>query len=87
MDTLSIILTGAAVVLGIFILLKILSAPIKLAFKLLLNAVSGFLILILVDFVGGFFDFSLSLSILNVLVAGSFGIPGVLFLIIINLLI
>lgn len=86
MNIVSFIIPIAVIVLGLFILIKLLFAPIKLIFKLLLNALTGFLILILVDIVGGFFDFSLPLSLFNVLIAGGFGIPGVLFLILINLL-
>ena len=50
------------IVLGIWLIIKIFAAPIKGILKLLLHAVVGLLILIAVNFVGGFFDFSIPLN-------------------------
>ena len=86
MDTVTILITALALICGAIVLIKIIASPVKLIFKLLLNALSGFLILLLVDIVGGFFDFSLALSLQNVLIAGCFGIPGTLLLILVHLL-
>ena len=57
METLSSILMAAAVIAVIILLLKIIAAPMKLAFKLLLNA----------------------------LITGCLGVPGVILLILIKL--
>ena len=86
MDTVTILITALALICGAIVLIKIIASPVKIIFKLLLNALSGFLILLLVDIVGGFFDFSLALSLPNVLIAGCFGIPGTLLLILVHLL-
>lgn len=55
METLSSILMAAAVIAVIILLLKIIAAPMKLAFKLLLNALSA----------SSFSSCSISLAILS----------------------
>lgn len=78
------IITIAAIVVAVYAFLKLLSAPIKLAVKLLLHAASGFLLLLVEEFIAGFFDFSLGINFINCLVAGVLGIPGVILLIVIK---
>ena len=85
METASLIFTAIALVLSIVVVIKLLAAPVKLVFKILINAVSGFLLLIIANFISGFFDFSLLMSFLNCLISGVFGIPGVAFLIVLKL--
>ena len=80
METLYTILLAAAVVVAIYVLIKILAAPIKKIFKLLLNAVCGLVLLFIANFIGGFFNFAIPVNILTCIIAGAFGIPGVIFL-------
>ena len=80
------ILIIAAIVLSMVGVIKILAAPVKLVFKILINAASGFVLLIVANIISGFFDFSLPIDFINCLVSGVFGIPGVAFLIVIKLL-
>jgi len=86
METISILLIAVAVILFLIILFKVLAAPIRLIFKLLINAGMGFLMLLVVNIIGGFFDFSLGISLFNAVVAGVLGVPGILFMIILLLL-
>ena len=86
METISVLLVLAAVVLSVVILVKIRAAPVKLVFKLLLNAICGFLLLVVVNIISGFFDFSVEINLVNTLIAGCFGIPGTLLLVILQLL-
>ena len=86
METISVLLMLAAAVLSVVILVKILAAPVRLVFKLLLNALCGFLLLIVVNIISGFFDFSIEINLANTLIAGCFGIPGALLLVILNFL-
>lgn len=79
------ILLAAAVVVAVYVLIRILAAPIKKIFKLLINAVCGFALLFLANFVGGFFNFAIPVNILTCVVAGAFGIPGVIFLVVVVL--
>ena len=83
MEMLYTVLLIAAVVVAAYVLVKILAAPIKKIFKLLINAVCGFALLFLANFVGGFFDFSIPVNILTCIIAGAFGIPGVIFLVVV----
>lgn len=85
MESLSFILMIAGIVVVCILLLKLLAKPIKLIFKLLINAGLGFIILFIVNFFGGFFDFSLGVSFINALVAGVLGVPGVIILILLKL--
>lgn len=86
METISILLLLAAVVISAVVVLKIFAAPIRLVFKLLLHVVSGFLLLILANLISGFFDFSVPINFINCVLAGAFGVPGVVLLIVIKLL-
>lgn len=83
MELITNIAVIAGVLVALYVLIRILSAPIKLVFKLLLNALSGFLLLFLANFVSGFFDFSIPVNLLTCLIAGAFGIPGVIFLVVV----
>lgn len=85
METLYTILLGAAVLVAIYVLIKIIAAPIKKIFKLLINAVLGFVLLFLANFVGGFFNFQIPVNLISCIVAGAFGIPGVIFLVVVVL--
>lgn len=82
---LSFIILAAAVVAAVYVFIRLISAPLRLMLKLVLHAVSGFLILLVVEIISGFFDFSLGINLINCLVAGVFGIPGVILLIAIKL--
>ena len=80
MEMLYTILLGAAVIVAIYVLIKIIASPIKKIFKLLLNAVCGLVLLFIANFIGGFFNFAIPVNILTCIIAGAFGIPGVIFL-------
>ena len=86
MDTLSLILTAAAAVLVIFLVIKVLAAPIRLLLKMALNAAIGFGMLFLVNFFGEFIGISLEMNVINALIAGFLGAPGVILLVLLNLL-
>ena len=71
---LTTILEIAAIIVGAYLFLK-----------LLLHAGLGFLLLLVEELIGGFFDFSLGISFINCLVAGILGIPGVIILVLIKI--
>ena len=82
----SVIIVIAAIVLGVIIVLRLLAKPIRFIFKLLINTVLGFVLLWLINFFGGGLGIALELSLLNALVVGVLGIPGVLLLLAIHFL-
>ena len=85
MDT-SLILVVVLIAAALYCFIKLLAAPMKLLWKFVLNVASGFLILLLCEFVLGFFDISLGITVFNCLVAGVCGIPGVVVLILLKIL-
>ena len=85
MEILSSVLMLAGAAIAVYVLIRILALPIKWFFKLLINAVVGFLLLFLANFIGGFFDFSIPVNLLTCLISGVFGIPGVIFLVVVML--
>ncbi len=82
MDIVKMVLFAAAVVVALYVLVRILASPIRKIFKLLINAVCGFALLFAANFIGGFFDFQIPVNILTCVIAGAFGIPGVIFLVV-----
>lgn len=73
-------------VLLIALLFKILKTPLKWAMKLLLNALSGFVALVILNFFGSIVGLSLTINFINCLVTGLLGLPGVILLLIIKYL-
>ena len=82
MESLSVVLLIAAIVLAVILVLRLLAKPIRFLFKLLINTALGFVLLWLVNFFGGAIGIELELSVLNALLVGFLvgflGIPGVL---------
>ena len=81
MEFIPSILMIAAVVIVVVILIKVLSAPIRWIFKLLINAALGFVILFVLNFFGGFIGLTLTINLISALLVGILGIPGVILLI------
>lgn len=79
-------LTIVAAVIGILLLLRIFTKPIKRIFKFVLHAVFGFVLLFLVNYFGSSLGVRLEPSLVNCLVCGFIGIPGVLILLAIQYL-
>ncbi len=79
----------AAFGLGILILwlfCKLLKVSLKIIWKLVVNALLGALILVIFNLVGGLFGFTLPITFLSALVAGVFGVPGVIVMALLSLL-
>ena len=82
----SVIIVIAAIVLAVIVVLRLLAKPIRFIFKLLINTVLGFVLLWLINFFGAGLGIALELTLLNALVVGFLGIPGVLLLLAIHFL-
>ena len=63
--------------LVLWILFKVFRWPLKVLSKLIVNAFLGALTLILINMVGGFFDFTLPINAFTSLLVGIMGVPGV----------
>jgi inhibitor of the pro-sigma K processing machinery len=67
----------AGVLLLLFLVLKIFTAPIRILFKLALNTILGFFALILINFFGSMIGVTIGVNLVNALVIGCLGVPGV----------
>lgn len=73
-------------ILVMWLLCKILAWPLKMMWKLLVNAIVGAVILLLFNMVGGLFGFTITITALRALLVGILGVPGVVILIILEFL-
>lgn len=76
----------AAILAGFFLiaLLRVFSAPLRLALKLLANTLLGFLALWIVTATSAFTGIALGLNLLNALVIGILGLPGFVLLLLVQ---
>jgi len=86
MATTNLVMAGLFLVVIIFIIAQLIMKPIKLVWKLVINSIIGLVLLMLTNYIGAYFDFSLPLNIMTVLISGFLGIPGILLLICFQLL-
>ena len=80
METASSLLMAAATVVFVVLLIKILLKPIKGLLKFVIHAVFGYLLLFLVSVLGDFVGLDIQMNLVNALIAGFFGVPGVVVL-------
>lgn len=73
MEKIVSLLIPAALAAGVF---RLVAAPLRLGWKLLLHSACGFLCLWLVNTVQNFTGFSIPINAVTVLVAGTLGLPG-----------
>ena len=84
MQSVSTVVIIAAVVLAVILLVKILSKHIKKIFKFVFNTAMGFVLLWLVNFFGDWIGLYIEPNLLNCVVVGFLGIPGVILLILMH---
>lgn len=85
METVSSLLILGAVILICYVTLRLFSAPIRLALKLLMNAGLGFITLFIFNFFGDFAGLHIGVNFVTALVTGFLGIPGVILLLLLEL--
>ena len=76
----------AGLLAGFFLiaLLRVFSTPLKLALKLLLNTLLGFLALWAVNLTAAFTGVTLGLNLWNALIIGILGLPGFVMLLLVR---
>lgn len=74
----NIILAYAFGLILLYIVGYILLVPIKIVIKLVYNGIIGGIALLLLNFIGGFFQFGIAINPITALVAGFLGVPGIL---------
>ena len=73
-------LAGLAAVFLLLALIRVFQAPLRLALKLLVNTLLGFLALWVVNLTAAFTGIALGFNLWNALVIGVLGLPGFLLL-------
>ena len=81
-----VIVTILVCIFGLLLLRRIMTAPIRLIWKLALNLVCGFAALILLNVLGGFLGIALGINLLSAMVIGFLGLPGLGLLLIFRLI-
>jgi inhibitor of the pro-sigma K processing machinery len=75
------LIAGLFALFLLMLLGRVVMKPIRWAIKLLLNSVVGLAILMVINYIGGPWDFTLPINIITVLTAGILGLPGIILLI------
>ena len=83
METIFYYVIGLAL---LYIVGIILVFPIKKIFKLIGNGILGGLTLLIFNFVGKFFGLSITINPLNAIIVGFLGVPGVVLLLILQII-
>ena len=61
----------------IFVLLRIIAAPVRLGVKILINSACGFICLWLLNWISGFTGIFFPINPVTILIAGFLGLPGI----------
>ncbi len=78
----------AAFVLGLmllFILIRLFYTPLRIAFKLVLNAVAGGVLLMVINFAGTLAGISIGINVVTAAVTGVLGVPGIALLLLLQI--
>lgn len=78
-----------AYIIGVVLLYflgKFFIVPMKTVLKLIYNSVLGGIIILIINFVGGFFSFQIALNPITAFITGTLGVPGVVLLIVLKYL-
>ena len=81
------IITYLACICFIFIIGRIFIVPIKKILKLILNSIIGGIVIYIINLIGANFGFHIGWNIINSIIIGLLGLPGVVCLIIVKLLV
>lgn len=84
MDLNQKILVGLLAAVLLAALIRIFKAPLRLALKMLINTLMGFLALYLVGLTAPYTGIQLGMNLWNALVVGVLGLPGFILLILIQ---
>lgn len=76
-------LTG---IILVALIAKIVGKSLSFIFKLIANSLGGLILLAIFNFFSGIFGISIALNFINCLIVGALGLPGIILLLIIQLL-
>ena len=78
------ILAGILVIFLLFTFMKVLSVPLRIIKWIVVNGVGGLFLLLIFNLLGGIIGLSVKITLLNSIIAGALGIPGVIILLILG---
>ena len=70
----------------LFILIKLLYVPIRMAIKLFINSIAGGLLLLFLNLLLGIFGISVGVNFLTSAITGVLGIPGIALLLLLQII-
>lgn len=86
LETTNLIMAALFFMVILYIIAQVVVKPIKLLWKLLLNSAIGLVLLMLTNYAGAYFAFSIPINLITVLITGFLGVPGILLVICFKLL-
>lgn len=78
------ILAYAFGLLLLYVIARILIMPLRIVLKLVYNALIGGIVLLILNFIGGYAGLHIALNPVTAVITGFLGVPGVIMLIIIK---
>lgn len=85
MDITTILFYLAGLVL-IYVVGMFLVVPLKILIRLLLNGIIGGIVLFAFNLIGGIFNLSIVINPLNAIIVGVLGVPGVILLLVLQII-
>ena len=82
----TVILCFALGLVGLYFTGWLLLAPLKFIMKLIVSGILGGLALFLMNLIGGLFSVTIAINPLSAVIAGYFGLPGVILLLVLKLI-
>lgn len=83
---LSTIIAFTVGLIALYVLGLLLVVPIKIIVKLVINGMIGGITLLIVNLIGGLIGITIGINPVTALIAGFLGVPGVILLLIIQLI-
>ncbi|MDI6601854.1 MAG: pro-sigmaK processing inhibitor BofA family protein [Thermoanaerobacteraceae bacterium] len=80
----NIIIAYAVGLILLYLLGWVLLVPIKIVWRLLYNGIIGGIILIILNFIGGYFGLHIPLNPISALIVGFLGVPGIILLLLLQ---
>jgi inhibitor of the pro-sigma K processing machinery len=77
----NVIIAYVVGIIFLFILGRVLLFPMKVLLKLIYNAIIGGIVIVVINLIGGLFQFNIALNIVSAFVVGVLGVPGIILLI------
>lgn len=68
----------------LFICMRIFVVPIKLMVKLGINSILGIIFILIVNFIGIYFNFHIGINWITILIVRILGVPGEIFIILVK---